>query len=141
MTDTAQHESAEAQHESAAVDRLEAGVAALRLSEPSADLERNLLRAAVALPVIGLILIGLAWYGASGTGYVADQIPYLISGGLIGLGLVLIGLGLFLRFSLTKLFRFWLARLVYEHQTQTDRMVDAMAKVEAAIRHTSNSTQ
>ena len=49
---------------------------------------------------------------------------------------MLIGLGLFLRFSLTKLFRFWLARLVYEHQTQTDRMVDAMAKVEAAIRHT-----
>jgi len=133
MTDTVQHDSA-------AVERLEEGVAALRLSEPSADLERNLLRVAVALPVIGLILVGLAWYGASGSGYVADQIPYLISGGLIGLGLVLIGLGLFVRFSLTKLFRFWLARLVYEHQTQTDRMVDAVAKVEAAI-HRTNSTQ
>ena len=46
----------------------------------------------MALPIVGLILIGVAWYGASGTGYVSKQIPYLISGGLVGLGVLMVGL-------------------------------------------------
>ena len=58
----------------------------------------------------------------------------VLSGGLIGLSLVLAGIGLFLRYSLTRLFRFWLARLLVEHQTQTDRIVEALAGVEAAVR-------
>ncbi|MCU1353991.1 MAG: hypothetical protein JWM05_3200 [Acidimicrobiales bacterium] len=114
--------------------RLEEGVAGLRVPEPSADTERLLFKVGLALPAIGVVLIVLAWYNASGTAYVADQVPMLISGGLLGLGLVLVGLGLFLRFSITRLFRFWLARLVHEHQTQTDRLVEALGKVEAAVR-------
>jgi hypothetical protein len=114
--------------------RLQEGVAGLRVPEPSADTERALFKVSLALPVIGLVLIVLAWYNASGTAYVADQIPMLISGGLLGLGLMLVGLGLFLRFSVTRLLRFWLARLVTEHQAQTDRMVEALDRIEAAVR-------
>lgn len=48
--------------------------------------------AAVLLPLgIGLIVMG--WYGAAHTPYLFEQIPYLISGGLLGLGLVM-GAGL-----------------------------------------------
>jgi hypothetical protein len=93
-----------------------------------------LLKIGLALPVIGLILIGVAWYAASGTAFVNEQVPYLISGGLIGLALVLIGIGLFVRYSLTRLFRFWLARMLIEHQTQTDRLIDALDRVENTIR-------
>ncbi len=46
--------------------------------------------AAVLLP-LGLLVIGLGWYGAAHTPYLFEQVPYLISGGLIGLGLVLTG--------------------------------------------------
>jgi hypothetical protein len=119
---------------SASTERLERGVTELRVPEPSADRERLLIRLGMALPVIGLVIIGLAWYGASGTGYVADQIPYLISGGVAGLGLVLIGLGLFLRYSVTHLIRFGVARMVHEQQVQADRIVEAMASLEAAVR-------
>ncbi len=31
---------------------------------------------------------------------------------------------MFLRYSLAQFLRFWLARLIYEQQTQTDRIVN-----------------
>src|SRR5688572_17154912 len=42
---------------------------------------------------IGLLLIGLAWNGAA-VDFVQGQIPYLLSGGFMGLSLVLVGVGL-----------------------------------------------
>lgn len=48
--------------------------------------------AAFLLP-LGLLFIGLGWYGASHTPYLFEQVPYLISGGLVGLGLMM-GAGL-----------------------------------------------
>ena len=114
--------------------RLEAGVADLHVPEPKADAEALLLKLGLALPVVGVVLIVLAWWNAAGTAYVADQMPMLISGGLLGLALIIVGLGLFLRFSLARILRFWLARLVVEQQAQTDRIVEALAKVEAAAR-------
>jgi hypothetical protein len=40
---------------------------------------------------LGLLAILFAWNGASGEPYVAAQIPYLVSGGLLGVALVGIG--------------------------------------------------
>jgi hypothetical protein len=49
-------------------------------------------------PVLGYVLVGLGllalllgWYGVSGESLVAKQLPYLASGGLVGLGLVVLG--------------------------------------------------
>lgn len=36
----------------------------------------------------GLIALLVGWIGVSGTGYPAEQIPYIISGGLLGLFLL-----------------------------------------------------
>ena len=36
---------------------------------------------------------------------------------------------MFLRYSLAQFLRFWLARLIYEQQTQTDRIVNEVARV------------
>lgn len=50
---------------------------------------------------IGLLVIGIGWYGASGSGAKVDgatdvraQIPYLLSGGFLGLSLVVLGAAL-----------------------------------------------
>ena len=88
----------------------------------------------VRLAVRYLVLILIAWWNAADTPYVADQVPMLISGGLVGLGLAVMGVGLFLRFSLARVLRFWLARMVAEQQLQTDRVVEALDRVEAALR-------
>jgi hypothetical protein len=117
-----------------AAARLEAGVQALTVPEPLAEAETLLLKSGAVLPVIGLVLMIAAWWSASDTPYVADQIPMLISGGLVGLGLLLVGLGLFLRYSLTRLFRFWLARVIVEQQTQNERVLAALDGIETAIR-------
>src|SRR5205823_4847293 len=40
------------------------------------------------------LLIGVAWNGAAGIDFVSGQIPYLLSGGALGLALVAMGVGL-----------------------------------------------
>lgn len=51
--------------------------------------------AALALPA-GIITILLGWNGAARTPFVFEQIPYLISGGLLGVGLLTAGGALYL---------------------------------------------
>ncbi len=118
---------------SSRVDRFADGVHALQVPNQSERLERRLYWAGIVLPVIGLVAIGLGWWGASGTKYVYQEIPYVISGGLFGVGLVLVGVGLFARYSVARLLRFWLARLVAEQQMQTDRVVEASERIAEAL--------
>ncbi len=46
----------------------------------------------VALVVAGFVALFLAWNGAADKDYVEGQLPYLISGGLVGVSLVGAGL-------------------------------------------------
>jgi len=39
----------------------------------------------------GLLVIGLAWNGAASVDFVSGQIPYLLSGGGLGMGLIVLG--------------------------------------------------
>ncbi|HVA61547.1 MAG TPA: hypothetical protein VNG13_13570 [Mycobacteriales bacterium] len=48
--------------------------------------------AGVLAVMIGFTLIGVAWSEVAGTLNVGLQIPYLVSGGFTGLGLVMVGL-------------------------------------------------
>jgi hypothetical protein len=45
----------------------------------------------LALAGVGFLVIGLAWNGAAELDRVPEQFPYLISGGMTGLGLILVG--------------------------------------------------
>ncbi len=45
----------------------------------------------VLLLVIGGVLIGVAWDGAAELDYVQGQFPYLLSGAIPGLGLIVLG--------------------------------------------------
>jgi hypothetical protein len=118
---------------SAPVDRFAAGVHALQVPNHSERLENRLYLAGFVLPVVGVVVIGLGWWGASGTKYVYQEIPYVISGGIFGLALVFIGAALFARYSVARLLRFWLARLVAEEQLQADRVVEAIERVAEAL--------
>jgi hypothetical protein len=46
---------------------------------------------AVALSVIGLVFLLVGWIGVSGTAYLAEQAPYILSGGVGGVFLLGIG--------------------------------------------------
>jgi hypothetical protein len=46
---------------------------------------------AVGLVLVGVVALVVGWFGVSGTGLAAEQIPYLVSGGLGGVVLIVIG--------------------------------------------------
>jgi hypothetical protein len=48
-------------------------------------------KAGLGLAGIGLLAIGIGWNGAAGQLSMLGQIPYVISGGLIGISLVILG--------------------------------------------------
>ena len=73
--------------------------------------------AAVLLP-LGLVMVFLGWYGASHTPYLFEQVPYLVSGGLLGLGLVMVG-GF-------VLFGSWIARTSREQGGRDDELLLAV---------------
>jgi len=91
-----------------------------RLAEGADELARGrqslqshpqlLLGVSAALMTTGLSIILLGWFGAARSTLVEEQVPYLISGGLLGVALAIIG-------ALT-LFAHWLTVLVRENRRQ-----------------------
>lgn len=116
------------------VDEFRQEMASLQSSSPVDATERTWLIVGVALFVVGLLVILFGWFGASGTARVNEQIPYLISGGVLGLGLVIGGAALFVRYSLSRYLRFWLMRDLIEQRVQADRQVEATERVEELLR-------
>jgi hypothetical protein len=103
-----------------ATTRLNEAIGRLRISAVRARVnERTLLYVGGALGVIGLLVVWIGWWGAAHNVNLPEQIPYIISGGLFGLGLVFLG-----GFSY---FAYWITRLVQEQQRQTEQLVAAIA--------------
>ena len=84
------------------IDEFEAELAPSHRSTSPTTEERLLVAGLAAMP-IGLVLIVIGYIGASGTTEFSSQVPYLISGGLLGLGLIVVGGVLFLRYSFAAL--------------------------------------
>ena len=82
-------------------------IAGLAERARSTELVRLLLLPGAISVVLGFVFMFFGWYGAAHTPRQIEQIPYLISGGFIGLGLVFLG-GLLLASALwmTMLQRF-----------------------------------
>ena len=104
------------------IDEFKEGVAALD-SEGTSSGGRD-----QALAVIGLLLmlsgpvIGIVCYfSAVNLEYAEDQNELIILT-MAGLGLSLVGLGLFLRYSLGRFLRFYLLRQLYEGQANRDEI-------------------
>jgi len=72
-----------------------------------------LVAGAVCMP-LGLVVVILGWYGAAHTPFGFEQVPYLISGGLVGLGLIFAGGFLF--------FGSWVARIALTSQRTSDQL-------------------
>lgn len=85
--------------------RLTQAISSVRTRTKATDAARVLFFAgSIAVP-LGLVLIVLGWYGASHTANLYEQIPYSISGGMLGLGLVFAGGFAYFAFWMTQLVR------------------------------------
>jgi hypothetical protein len=79
----------------------------------------------IAVAVLGFVLILIAWGQTAGEVNVALQIPYLISGGLTGLGLVMVGVTIV---SVAAKRRDAVLR-----EQQTELLADALRELSAAL--------
>jgi hypothetical protein len=75
---------------------------------------------------IGFLCIVLGWYGAAHSPYLFEEIPYLISGGLLGLALV-IGGGVMVRCA-------WSLRQVEEDRLNALAIVRSVDRLERVLR-------
>lgn len=73
----------------------------------------------------GFGLIAFTWGKTAGLVNVAEQVPYLVSGGLVGLGLIMTGL-LFISLSVRR-------REAIDRARQLDRVREAVAQLRAAV--------
>lgn len=112
--------------------RFRDAVTGLSTRARSGDLLRMLLLPASTLVVLGFGFMLLGWWGAAHTHRQVEQMPYLISGGLLGLALVVLG-GLLLTTAV------WMASLQRMRQQSDERMqahlselVDALQQSAAA---------
>ena len=95
------------------------------LEEGARRLQFSLFVAGAVLMPLGIIAIGLGWYGVAHSHYIYDQNTYLISGGLLGLGLVFLGGFLY--------FGAWLARMSGEQRENSRAIADAMSVLADAL--------
>jgi hypothetical protein len=107
---------------SSRVEEFKAAVADMRLRDPVAARDRQLLRLGVALLIGGVATTVIAYFISHGTTNALAQRDAIVVA-LAGIAVTIAGGALFLRYSLAMFLRFWLARLIYEQQAQTDRVV------------------
>ena len=105
------------------VEQFKRDIAEMQVKDPAAGRDRLALRGGFTLMVIGVIVTIVGYVISHGTSNPLSQNDALIIA-LIGIAVTVLGAALFLKGSLSTFFRFWLARLVYEQKSQTDRIVD-----------------
>jgi hypothetical protein len=127
---------AETKADASGAQRTEAlrdAVGKLRIRRISIPMERWLMVIGGALAVAGIAAIILGWYGAAHTPYGFEQLPYLISGGLLGLAMAVLG-GLFY-------FAYWLTRQIQESRRQSDATTAALTNIAELLAGGSNGSR
>jgi len=107
------------------VEQFKTEIAEMKLRDPSTTRDRQLLRLGIGLLVVGVVVGIYAYTLSHGTNDALQQRDAIVVG-LIAVSLSIAGAALFVRYSIAQFLRFWIARLTYEQQAQTDRVVDAI---------------
>ena len=122
-----------AQHASTSrFGRLTDAVSQLRTRAVGGNLDRWMLIIGGTLMPLGVLLIILGWAGASHTPLPFEQTPYLISGGILGLALVIAGGFVY--------FAYWQTLRVRESREQTEAVTAALARLESLLASGASTT-
>lgn len=105
--------------------RLSGRLKGLRTRAAEGSLDRWLLLAGGLLVPVGILIVILGWVGASRTPLVFEQIPYLISGGALGIALVFAGGFIY--------FAYWQSVRVRDARTQHRELLLALRRVEGRL--------
>lgn len=124
MTTTSADSAASTSAVEARQAQLAAAVATLR-RRAAIGTDRMLLLAGAVLIPLGLVVILVGWYGVAHHYRLYEQLSYLVSGGVLGLGLLTIGGFCY--------FGYWLTRQVVEGRAQAERLADGLGRIERLL--------
>jgi len=102
--------------------QFQAEVDQLKVTGGKANPERIGRAIGAVLMAVGLILGIYAYFGLSHSTSNPLQQGDATVVGLLGVGFTVVGTGMFVVFSLTRYFRYWLVRLIYEQRDMADRL-------------------
>jgi len=104
----------------------------LKVKGSDTEPERVLVFVGIVLFVIGVVLIIVALQSAHTTAdplVQNERIILAIFGALLGLS----GVVVWARYSLTRYFRYWLLRVIFEERLQQDRAVEVLERIEKKL--------
>ena len=102
-------------------------VSKLKVTGGMANPERLAGRWGIGLTILGFVVAIVSWWSAFNAGSFEDIFRSQIFA-LIGIGISVVGIVIWIRNSLTRYLRFWIIRLVYEQREQTDRLIAALER-------------
>ena len=106
--------------------RLSALVDKARPGRAGRNVRKTMQMAGMAVIVLGFVFILLGWYGAAHSPYLYEEVPYLISGGLLGVAMV-IGGGVLVRSA-------WTLRQIEEDRRNALAIVRSVDRLERILR-------
>ena len=110
---------------SARLSELRDEVSKLKVTGGAANPERLAGKWGIGLTILGFVVAFVAWWSAFNAGSFEDIYRSQIVG-VIGVGISIVGIVIWIRNSLTRYLRFWVIRLVYEQREQTEQLIQAL---------------
>jgi hypothetical protein len=117
------------------VEQFKTEIAEMKLPDPSSGRDRMLLMGGAVLMAVGVVVAIVAYSLSHGTSNVLQQNDAQVVA-IIGLTVAVVGGALFVRYSIAHFLRFWLARLSWEQQAQTDRLIEALGARDQSVSRT-----
>lgn len=107
------------------VERLRTRAAGLRTRAGATDPGRRMLLVGGVLLPLGVLLVLIGWLGTARTPLVFEQVPYVVSGGLLGLALVVIGGFLY--------FGYWQTLVIRALRESTTELSASLLRIEGLL--------
>ena len=101
-------------------------VAKLKVTGGGANPERLGSQWGIGLTILGFVIAIISWWSALDAKDSAITALRAEIFAIIGIGISLVGIIIWLRNSLTRYMRYWIIRLVYEQREQTDALMRAL---------------
>jgi hypothetical protein len=122
------------------VQQFKGEIASMKLRDPATGRDALLLKVGAVGMAAGIVITVVAYFMSHGTSSPLSQNDAQTLG-MIGIAVAVVGGALFLRYSMAQFLRFWLARLIYEQQAQTDRVVGTAVPAQPPNKQTTETTE
>jgi hypothetical protein len=107
------------------LEQFQEEVAKLKVTGGGANPERLGSQWGIGLTILGLVIAVIAWWSALDSTSTLTGLR-AICFTMIGVGVAIVGVAIWVRNSITRYLRYWIIRLVYEQREQTEQLIKAL---------------